>query len=206
MASSQVGTVRPGGRTARVRQAVLRATGDLLAEGGFARLDLGEVAHRAGVGRTTVYRRWGSPPALVADLLVTMAEESLPRTRTGSIDEDLRANAALVRRTLMDPRQGRLFKAVIVAGACDETAAEALHAFYATRVDEWAPCVTEAVERGELPEGTDARAVVRAVSAPLYYAFLASGEPLTERLADRAAAAALEAARVGAYVPTGDPP
>ncbi|OYO10416.1 TetR/AcrR family transcriptional regulator [Enemella evansiae] len=196
--TESVGT-RPGGRTARVRQAVLRATGDLLAERGFAGLDLTELAERAGVGRTTVYRRWGSATELIRDLLESMAEDSLPRVDTGSLTGDLRANARLVRTTLSDPRQGRLFRALIMAGAGDEAAAEALHRFYATRIDEWAPCVTDAVARGELAEGTDARQVIQAVSAPLYYAFLASGEPLTEELADRAADAAIAAARVGVF-------
>lgn len=196
-------TVRPGGRSARVRQAVLQATGDLLAERGFEALDLAEVARRAEVGRTTVYRRWGTATRLVSDLLVTMAEESLPRTDHGSIAADLRANARLVRSTLADQRQGRLFRALIVAGACDPDTADALHGFYRTRVEEWMPCVTDAVARGELPEGTDARRVVQAVSAPLYYAFLVSGQRLTRKLADQAAAAAVAAARAGAYATDG---
>src|SRR5215218_5226592 len=111
------GTVRPGGRTARVRTVVLRAAGDVLAEEGFAHLDLADVARRAEVGKTTVYRRWGTVTALVADLLGDMAEQSLPRADTGSVLGDLRANADLVRRTLADPRQGALFRAVIAAGA-----------------------------------------------------------------------------------------
>lgn len=191
--------VRPGGRTARVREAVLRAAGDLLAEGGLDRLDLGEVARRSGVGRTTVYRRWGTPASLVADLLSEMAETSLPRTDTGSLLGDLTANARLVQRTLADPRQGALFKALIAAATCDARTAEALHRFYEIRIDEWAPCVTAAVQRGELPAGTDAREVVRAVSAPLYYRLLASGDPLDEPTADRAARAAVAAATAGAY-------
>lgn len=190
---------RPGGRSARVREAVLQATGDLLAERGLDGLDLGQVAEAAGVGRTTVYRRWGTVPALVGDLLRSMAEESLPRTDHGSLTEDLRANALLVQSTLADPRQGRLFKALIAAGTCDAEAAEALHTFYATRIAEWAPCVDAAVERGELPEGTDAAAVIRAVSAPLYYALLASGQPLTVELAHQAAASAEAAARAGVF-------
>jgi len=191
--------VRPGGRTARVREAVLRAAGDLLAEGGLDHLDLGEVARRAEVGRTTVYRRWGTSAALVADLLVDMAETSLPRTESGSLLGDLTANARLVQRTLADPRQGALFKALIAAATGDARTAEALHRFYEIRIDEWAPCVTAAVERGELPAGTDAREVVRAVSAPLYYRLLASGDPLDEAAADRAARAAVAAASAGAY-------
>lgn len=175
--SAEPGTVRPGGRTARVRAAVLRAAGDVLAEQGFDRLDLAEVARRAEVGKTTVYRRWGTVTALVADLLADMAEQSLPRTRTGSVRDDLRANALLVQRTLADPRQGALFRAVIAAAACDPRTAEALRHFYAVRVAEWAPCVSEGVARGELPPGTDPATVVRAVSAPSTTACSPPGPP-----------------------------
>ncbi|MFE7069769.1 TetR/AcrR family transcriptional regulator [Streptomyces sp. NPDC057620] len=194
------GTVRPGGRTARVRTAVLRVAGDVLAEQGFAHLDLADVARRAGVGKTTVYRRWGSVTGLVADLLGDMAEQSLPRTETGSVLGDLRANAALVCRTLADPRQGALFRAVIAAAACDARTAEALRRFYEVRVAEWAPCVEQGVARGELPVGTDAGEVVRAVSAPLYYALLTSGVVPDEDAGERAAAAAVVAARGGVFV------
>jgi AcrR family transcriptional regulator len=194
------GTLRPGGRTARVRAAVLRAAGDALAEQGFAHLDLADVARRAEVGRTTVYRRWGTVTGLVADLLADMAEQSLPRTETGSLLGDLTANARLVARTLADPRQGALFRAVIAAATWDARTAEALHGFYEVRVREWAPCVEQAVERGEAPAGTDAQEVIRAVSAPLYYRLLTTGEPVDGAAADRAARAAAVAARSGAYV------
>ncbi|GKQ40580.1 transcriptional regulator [Streptomyces sp. A012304] len=193
------GTVRPGGRTARVRAAVLQAAGDTLAERGFAHLDLADIARRAEVGRTTVYRRWGTATGLVADLLMDMAEQSLPRTETGSLLGDLKANARLVRRTLADPRQGALFKAVIAAATCEAKAAEALRHFYDIRVKEWAPCVQQAIDRGEVPEDTDTHEVIRAVSAPLYYRLLTTGDPLDEAAADRAAEAAASAARAGAY-------
>ncbi|HEX4250874.1 MAG TPA: TetR/AcrR family transcriptional regulator [Pseudonocardia sp.] len=197
--AAEPGTVRPGGRTARVREAVLRAAGDALAEHGIARLDLADVARRAGVGKTTVYRRWGTLTGLVADLLAEMAEHSLPRTDAGSLLGDLTANARLVQRTLADPRQGALFKAVLTAATCDPDAAAALHHFYAVRVAEWAPCVDQAVRRGELPGETDADEVIRAVSAPLYYRLLTTDRPLDEAAADRAAEAAWAAARAGAY-------
>ncbi|MCB5177978.1 TetR/AcrR family transcriptional regulator [Streptomyces antimicrobicus] len=200
--SAEPGTVRPGGRTARVRAAVLQAAGDMLAEQGFHGLDLAEVARRADVGKTTVYRRWGTVAGLVADLLTDMAEQSLPRTDTGSLEQDLLANAELVRRTLSDPRQGPLFKAVIAAATGDARTAEALHRFYEVRVAQWAPCVQDAVARGDLPEGTDAAEVVRAVSAPLYYRLLTTDAPLDEAAARRAAGAAVAAARAGAFVRT----
>jgi len=193
-------STRPGGRTARTREAVVRATGDLLVESGLAGVDLAEVARRAGVGKTTVYRRWGSVHALVADLVAEMVETSRPRSDTGSIDGDLLDNARLVAATLADPRQGALFAAFVAAAAGDDHVAEMLRAFYDARLAEWAPCVTDAIARGELPPGTDPVAVVAAVSAPLYYRRLTRGEAPDARDAERAAAAAVAAARAGAFV------
>ena len=197
---SAPGTVRPGGRTARTRAAALRAAEDALIETGFDTLDLADIARRADIGKTTVYRRWGTPAALVADLLIDMAEQSLPRTETGTLDGDLLANARLVRRTLTEPRSSALFKAVVTAAAGHPDTAAELHRFYATRIAEWAPCVEQAAARGEVPQGTDAAEVIRAVSAPLYYRFLVSGDPLDAASAERAARAAAAAARAGVYV------
>ena len=191
------GTARPGGRTARVRAQVLSAAGDLLVERGFDQLDLIEVAQRAQVGKTTIYRRWGSVTRLIGDLLSDMAEQSVPRAATGSLRGDLRANAELVARTLSDPRQGRLFRAVIAASLCDAGAAEALRLFYRIRVQEWSGCVRDAIDRGELAPDTDCSAVVRAVSAPLYYRMLTTDLPLDLAAAHRAADAAWVAARSG---------
>ncbi|MFG1789982.1 TetR-like C-terminal domain-containing protein [Nocardia sp. NPDC049149] len=194
------GSVRPGGRTARVREAVLQAAGDLLAERGFAQLDLAEVAAAAAVGKTTVYRRWRHPAGLITDLLVEMAEGSLPHADTGSLLGDLTANARLVAETLANPRQGKLFQAVIAAATCDEAAAAALRRFYDIRLTEWSICVERAIERGEAPAGTDARAVLSAVSAPLYYRLLASGDPIDEAAATTAARAAVNAVTAGIFV------
>nr|WP_218844035.1 TetR/AcrR family transcriptional regulator [Naumannella cuiyingiana] len=178
----------------------MRAVEDELIEHGLAGIQLGRVARRAGVGRSTVYRRWGGGAALVADLLESMAATSLPRARTGSLAGDLAANARLVGRTLADPRQGALFRAVISAAEVDRAAARALSTFYAIRIAEWAPCVTEAVERGEVPAGTDPEEVFRAVSAPLYHRLITGLGTIDRAAADRAAATALAAARAGVFV------
>ena len=192
-------SARPGGRTARVRAAVLQAVGDVLADRGLPGIELADIARRSGVGKTTVYRRWGSPTALVADLLIDMAAQAMPRAHTGSLLGDLEANARLVQRTLDDARQGRVFAALISAAAGDPDTARALERFYDVRVAEWAPCVDEAVERGELPEGTDAPAVIRAVSAPLYYHHLTRSEPIGRRRAATAARAAAVAGAAGVF-------
>ncbi|MFI6298749.1 TetR/AcrR family transcriptional regulator [Nonomuraea sp. NPDC050790] len=197
--SRLAGTVRPGGRTARTRAAVLEATQDELVECGFHGLNMDRVAAKAGVGKTTLYRRWGDPAGLVTDLMAELAESSAPHADTGGIEGDLRANALNVLGAVTDPRLGATFQAVIAAATGDEAAAAALSDFYLRRVRAWAPVVERAVARGELPEGTDGMEVIRAVSAPLYYRLLVTREPVDEAVAERAAARALAAARAGAF-------
>jgi len=192
--------LRPGGRTALVREAVLRATWEALGERGSAGLDLADIARRAGVGKTTVYRRWGTVPGLLADVLDAMGEAEVHRIDSGSLEADLTVLALIIRASLADPREGPMFKAFIAAAIGDEAAAKALHRFYRIRAAAWKSFVERAVERGEAPAGTDAFEVIWALSAPLYYRLLASGDPLDEPAAKRAAAACAAAARAGVFV------
>ncbi|MDP4504709.1 TetR/AcrR family transcriptional regulator [Nonomuraea turcica] len=198
--SRSAGTVRPGGRTARVRAAVLEATQDELVEHGFHGLTMDQVAARAGVGKTTVYRRWGSPAGLVTDLMIELADQSTPHADTGSVETDLRANALAVCEAVNDGRLGATFQAMIAAATSDPQAAGALRTFYLRRIEEWAGAVELAVRRGELPRGTDAMEVIRAVSAPLYYRLVVTREPVTPEVAERSVQRTLAAARAGAFI------
>ncbi|MBX7451066.1 TetR/AcrR family transcriptional regulator [Mycolicibacterium sp. 3033] len=194
---------RPGGRTAHVRAAVLEATSDLLVAGGLEGVDLTDVARRSGVSKSTVYRRWGTVSALVTDVLADMAETSSPRPATGTLTEDLRSIARLIQRTLADPRQGRLFAAIIAAATCNGDTAAALARFYLTRTVVFTPVVTEAIARGEAPQGTDPAEVIRYLSAPLYYRLLTGNGAPDERDADRTTRATLAAVVAGVFI--GDP-
>ncbi|MEU8801862.1 TetR/AcrR family transcriptional regulator [Spirillospora sp. NPDC048819] len=194
------GTVRPGGRTARVRDAVREATLAELAEHGYPGLTVDGVAARSGVHKTTVYRRWGNAEGLVADALELAAGEPWPVPDTGTLAGDLRAIARLVLTGFTDPGQGPVARAFVLAAAQSTGAARALHAFFARRHEQSAAVVERAIGRGEAPAGTDAADVVRVAVAPLYYRLFVTGEAVDEAAADRAAAAAAAAARAGAFV------
>ncbi|MGC9670267.1 TetR/AcrR family transcriptional regulator [Planosporangium sp. 12N6] len=192
------GTVRPGGRTALVRNAVRQATLAELAANGYQGLTVEAVAARAGIHKTTAYRRWGSVEGLIADALELASGEPWPVPDTGTVDGDLRALAREVLVGFTDPHTGPVSTAFVSAAAQNPAAAQALHAFIAARHRQAAPVVTRAIARGELPAGTDPVEVVRATVAPLYYRLFISREPVDEAVADRAAVAALAAARAGA--------
>ncbi|MCO5996426.1 TetR/AcrR family transcriptional regulator [Actinoallomurus rhizosphaericola] len=88
-------SARPPGRprSERADKAIVDATLDLLAEeGGVAGVSIEAVAARAGVGKTTIYRRWPNKEALIIDALAAL-KEPLPEPRGESVREDLIALA-----------------------------------------------------------------------------------------------------------------
>ena len=194
------GTVRPGGRTARVRAAVLRAAGDALAEHGFAHLDLADVARRAEVGKTTVYRRWGTVTGLVADLLTDMAEQSLAAHR-----DRLAARRPDGQRPARTAHPGRPAAGRAVQGGDRrrhlrrDDGRGAAPLLRRPRSRSGRPASSRPSTAANCPRAPTPHEVIRAVSAPLYYRLLTSGTP-DEAAADRAAAAAAAAARAGAYL------
>ena len=191
---------RPGGETARTRKAALDATLAELAVTGYGGLSVDAVALRAGVHKTTLYRRWGSKEHLVVDAVRTFAADSVIAPDTGTVDEDLRLWARSILETITAADSGAVIKA-IVGGAIEAVEVRNLLAdFYTTRLTAIVPVVERGIERGQLPDATDASEVIRQVSAPLYYRLLLTTEPLTPDTADLAAKAAVAAARAGVFV------
>jgi AcrR family transcriptional regulator len=187
---------RPGGRTARTRAAVLDATVAELVARGYAALTVERVANRAGVHKTTLYRRWGGKQGLVAEAVEAFAAAAVEVPDTGQVDEDLRRWARSIVAMLTDRDTGAVVRALFSTGETPEIR-DLRRRFYRTRAALVKPIVERAVARGQVPAGTDAAEVIRQVGAPLYYRFLVIAEPLTTADADRAAAAALAAARAG---------
>ena len=82
--SAPAGRARPAGRGPKIRAAVLAATLAELTETGYTALTVDNVARRAGVHKTTIYRRWKDREGLVADAVADRAgdgENALPRHR-----------------------------------------------------------------------------------------------------------------------------
>ncbi|MFE6774733.1 TetR/AcrR family transcriptional regulator [Streptomyces sp. NPDC057702] len=192
------GTVRPGGRTARTRAAVLGATFDELGEGGYNGLTMEKIAQRAGVHLATVYRRWGNVERIVCELMIEQsARITLPDT--GSLRADLRALAVAIGRFYGAARNRRVIEAVVVAAVRHPDAATMLRDFFQDRRCQAAALVHRAVERGELPRDTDTEGVIAALGAPFYYRLLISRGDIDQHLAETTAAATFEAARAGVF-------
>jgi AcrR family transcriptional regulator len=190
---------RPGGRSARVLAAVLRATLDVLCRSGISGLTFEAVAEQAGVSRTTVYRRWPTKHELVRAALLELVESQQAAPNTGSLRSDLVEFVWL--RFVEQPAERDRAKALLRANAA-EFADPAMTKLGLLLMERSLQPAVQAVERGigrgELPRGTDPLLVIEPIFAALHFKVLVFGlEPEREEV-ERLVELVLAGARTGA--------
>jgi AcrR family transcriptional regulator len=111
-APRQVG--RP--RDPRVDTAIVGATLQLLADGGYTSLTMEAVAALAGVGKATLYRRYAGKEQLVIDAVATMSEPA-EIVQGASVRDELVARLEAIRRKSDSSLAGKIFPRLISASA-----------------------------------------------------------------------------------------
>lgn len=176
-------TQRPGGRTARTRAAVLEAAAALLIEFPPGDLTVGQIATRAGVNETTIYRKWGTKEALLADVLTTLSGERLVAPDTGSLRGDLVAVVGAVADFLRTPAGFAL--AYLGATSQDETSRTLRDTFWADRFERARAIFERATERGEIPDPEAGALAYEALIGTMHFRILARRRPLDDDVAER---------------------
>ncbi|NYI95109.1 AcrR family transcriptional regulator [Streptomonospora nanhaiensis] len=171
---------RPGGRTARTGKAVMDATIAELSEVGYAALRIESVAERAGVNKTTIYRRWGSKAGLVAAAFIERQGEVSPPVDTGDLRTDLLSFLREVRRAFESPWIAALIRETGPRSVRNDEIHEVLDQIWPARFALSRAIFTRAVERGDLPRSADPDFLVEAAAGPLYFRWLFFGRELTD--------------------------
>jgi AcrR family transcriptional regulator len=170
---------RTGGRSARVVREVLSATLEVFAELGYAGMSVEAVAARAGVNKTTVYRRWPTKAELLGAALFSLRDEEPDPPNTGSLREDLQIVLhRLVAR--METPQHRAIAQSFVLGNTDPEIQALLR-----RVREERPAIANviferAVKRRELPKGSDPQLMAAALIGPVHSRVYWKREPIDD--------------------------
>lgn len=165
---------RPGGRTADVSRRVQEAVLELLVEGGLPACTISNVADRAQIERSTLYRRFGDRWAMMIDAILDFAEREAAVTRSlGSFAEDLRFLLNRMAEILATP----MGPAVWAVGAALRAGAAPEHRFrfWNTRLQQIVPIVDAAVERGELPRDVHAEEVFAFAAGAVHFRMLVIG-------------------------------
>jgi AcrR family transcriptional regulator len=192
---SDVGHPAPGaglpGKRGRPRseeagRAILAAATELLAERGLGGMSMEEVAARAGVGKATVYRRWGSRGALALDAFLAEFSRQQPLPDTGTFRGDLLAALRGWIRSVTRTPAGRMLAGLVAEAQRDPALAAAWRerVFEPLRTSNTV-LVRRAIDRGEIPADTDADVVLDLLFGSAYHRLLQGHRPLTDQFARR---------------------
>ncbi|MEH1898387.1 MAG: TetR/AcrR family transcriptional regulator [Nostoc sp.] len=170
----------PSGRPRSIHadQAILRATLDLLAEVGYQSMSIEAIASRAGVGKTTIYRRYTSKEELVADAIESFRDDlAIPDTGSFWGDMDILINNAAKK---IDSPLGRQTLALIISTASSNPQFAEVYWTKYTKVrrEALSKVLKRAKSRGEIHKDADIELVIDLLSGSLYYALIF--KPITE--------------------------
>ncbi|NBM18526.1 TetR/AcrR family transcriptional regulator [Streptomyces sp. GC420] len=176
-------------RSAAMHQAILEAVRELLVRDGYARLSMEGVAARAGVGKPTLYRRWPSKGALVAETVRESFLSAAPGAGvvpldTGDVEQDLRSWLRRQAVSAADPGNASLILALTAAAAENPHDAEDL---YRRLTGPWCtPLVHRlraGVDAGQLRPDADLEAVADALVGALLFQLLTGSASAAEQRA-----------------------
>ncbi|MFE9422793.1 TetR/AcrR family transcriptional regulator [Kitasatospora sp. NPDC006697] len=142
-------------RSAAADLAILDATRAALADLGWGGLTMGDVAVRAGVAKTTLYRRWPSKNELVVDAVASLFDRLVVADR-GSLQADIEDVVTQFAELLARPESQAALLALFAEGSRDPQLRRRIREHI---VDPQKRLVHEglanAVARGEIPADGD---------------------------------------------------
>ncbi len=160
-------------------RAILEAARTVLAERGFTGASMDAIAHTAGVGKDTLYRRWDSKEQLVQHLLTVLADEGIPSRPP---DDDPRIGLFLflqdVVRLNTESDFGAIVTGVVGESTRNRELATAFHSFWADR-RVFARDLVRQIIGADAPSHQIERLIDQVVG-PVYYRMLLSGDAITD--------------------------
>jgi AcrR family transcriptional regulator len=172
--------IRPRG--AAVTQAVFDAALSAVVEHGTLRVSIEEIATRAGVNKTTVYRRWGTVEDVVVAAVLAHADAAVPIPDTGTLAGDLGQLARLVRETISTPRAQALMLAARSSGG--ESLRSMREQFWNIRLAAAAVIIDRAAQRGECVRPPSSEQVIEHLVAPIHFRLYELNRPVREAYLD----------------------
>ncbi len=187
---------RRGGRprSTECELAILQATRELLVEGGVRGLTIEKAAARAGVAKTTIYRRWRDKDELALAVVLDMVEQVVMLPELGDTRRELLAFVNAAVEVLGSTLMGRVMQGLVSDLATDPELAQAFRdRVVSVRDAEVERLVQRGIERGDLRPDTDAGSAHELLIGPVYYRLLLTGQPLDRAFARRTVDAVLRA-------------
>ncbi|NEA32993.1 TetR/AcrR family transcriptional regulator [Streptomyces sp. SID13031] len=164
-------------RDAGVEGRVLAAAAAEIRQSGYDGLSIDRVAARAGVAKTTLYRRWATKAELVV-ALITNLREDVPFEPSDDPRRDLTDLVTAIATNLASTPP-TLIADLAAAAAREPRVGDSVRALWAERHRAVTAVVAKAQEAGLVLDHVSPAVLVDQLVGPLYYRLLVTGEPLS---------------------------
>ena len=155
-------------RDEQSRKAILKATFTRLLHHGYGALALEQIAKEAGVGKTTIYRWWGSRAALAVESFFDETVNELAFPDTGSAAEDFRLQLQQL-AALLRSQRGGVLAALIIGSRNDPDLVLAIREQWVKPRQVWGVArLKRAVAEGECSADLDIRQALDIFYSSLY--------------------------------------
>ena len=167
-------------RSADADEAILAAARELLAERGWDGMTLGDVAARAGVAKTTLYRRWPGKAELVVDAMARLFDTLCP-VDAGSVRADAEATIRDLVALLARPETQTAFLALAAHASRVPALRTAVREKIVDRQRHLVHAgIARAAARGEAPQISDPELFFDVIAGTMVHRVLIAGEPVDE--------------------------
>jgi AcrR family transcriptional regulator len=167
-----------------VVRGVLSATIEELSRVGYERMRIEDVAARAGVNKTTVYRRFTTKEELVRAALMGVTRGATTAPNTGSLRGDLLEHMRRKVSRVSSP-EGQMVVRMLAAEPSDSelfTIAKSIHKAHASVPRS---ILESAAARGELAPGVDASLLIDILRSAVRDRIVFRREPVDDRFLER---------------------
>jgi len=173
---------RPGGRTAAVTSRIHQAILDVIVEEGIEACTFSKVAERAGVERSTLYRRYPDRWDAIIGAWLEVAGAEVKPTVGDSFAADLRSILTRLLIALESPLGPALLS--VVAELRRREGNDFSRAFFDRRMEQLAPIFDAAIERGELAPDVDRELLFSLAAGPVYFRLFVAGRRIDDDFID----------------------
>jgi len=150
-----------------------------LAAVGFERLGIPDVAVRAGVNKTSIYRRWSTKADLVRAALEVSMGKGGAAISTGELRRDLITAAGLAATFVQSPLGTAALRMLLAEGANRDVRELAASMLKQQETDGPRELFDLAISRGELPPGADIQLILSTVAGALMHRVFVEQKKLT---------------------------
>ena len=168
---------RPGGRTAATGDRIAAAVIELLVERGAEDCTFTNVAAKAGVERSTLYRRYDNRWSMISEALFALHAVDFAVEASGDFRADMTAHLQKVAQSL-ESTPGRAM--VVAAAMARVDRVPAGGRYWANRRDQLQPIIDAAVAGGQIRPGIEADELFAASDGPLFFRMLIAAAPIDE--------------------------